>query len=130
MINFKNLKNNRAIQIAAIIAVPTVLVAGYFGYKYIKKKMDEKNESKFILEMREKYKNINSIDDFLEGIKYVTQPVQYGYDFKLIGKKKDKLTSFSFDELKDIYELLKKTLTERSEEENQKVMTFLQKIYA
>ena len=127
--DFNKLKNNKALQIAAIIALPTVLVAGYFGYKYIKRKRDERKESQFILDMREKYKNINSVDDFVQGVKYVSQPIQFGYDFKLIEKNKDKLSSINFDDLKDIYELMKENINDKSEDENIKMINFLENIF-
>lgn len=127
--DFNKMKNNKAIQIGLIIALPTVLVAGYFGYKFIKRKMDEKKENKFILDMRDKYKDINSIDDFIEGLKWVKQTTQFGYDLKSIGKHKDKLASVNFDELKDIYELLKKTLIEKTDDENKRIMDFLNNLY-
>jgi hypothetical protein len=127
--DINKLKNNKALQIAAIIALPTVLVAGYFGYKYIKRKRDERKESQFILDMREKYKNINSVDDFVQGVKYVSQPIQFGYDFKLIEKNKDKLSSINFDDLKDIYELMKENINDKSEDENIKMINFLENIF-
>lgn len=126
---FNKLKNNKLLQIAAIIALPTVLVAGYFGYKYIKRKRDEKKESQFILDMREKYKNINNVDDFVQGVKYVSQPVQFGYDFNLIENKKDKLTEIDFEELKNIYDLLKEKVNDKSEDDNVKMINFLEKIF-
>ena len=129
MMDINKLKNNKALQIAAIIALPTVLVAGYFGYKYIKRKRDERKESQFILDMREKYKNINSVDDFVQGVKYVSQPIQFGYDFKLIEKNKDKLSSINFDDLKDIYELMKENINDKSEDENIKMINFLENIF-
>jgi hypothetical protein len=126
--DFSKIKNNKAIQIGLIIIVPTVIVAGYFGYKFVKRKIDERKESQFVLDMREKYKNINNVDDFIEGIKYVKQPIQYGYDLKLFQNLKEKLNDFDFEEIKDIYELIKKPLNERNEEENQKVLIFLSNI--
>jgi hypothetical protein len=127
--DFNKLKNNKALQIAAIIALPTVLVAGYFGYKYIKRKRDERKESQYILDMREKYKDINSVDDFVQGVKYVSQPIQFGYDFELIEKNKDKLSSINFDELKDYYELMKENINDKSEDENIKLINFLENIF-
>ena len=39
--NWEKLKNNKALQIGLIIAVPTAIVLGYYGYKYIKKRREE-----------------------------------------------------------------------------------------
>ena len=47
-IDFKKLMSNRAVQITALIAVPTVLVGAFLGYKYIKKKRDENKMKKMI----------------------------------------------------------------------------------
>jgi hypothetical protein len=44
MIDFNKIKNSKALKIALIIGLPTVLVAGYYGYKYIKNKKDQKNK--------------------------------------------------------------------------------------
>lgn len=123
--DFSKLKNNKTLQIALIIAVPTVIVAGYFGYKFIKRKIDERNEDKFILEMREKYKNISNVNDFIEGVKYLKQSNQFGYDFKKLDKYKDYLSSIDFEEIKEIYELLKNPIQDRSDDENDKIVNFL-----
>lgn len=121
--------NNKIVKITAILVLPTVLVLGYYGYKYYRRKQDEKNTNKLILEMREKYDKINNIDDFVEGVKYVVQPIQFGYDLSMIKDKKDKIPTDNFDSIKDIYELIKKKLADRSEEENKKVLDFLTLIF-
>ncbi len=41
--NWESVKNNKTLKWALIIGLPTVLVAGYYGYKYIKNKRDESN---------------------------------------------------------------------------------------
>jgi arsenate reductase-like glutaredoxin family protein len=63
-------KNNKTLQIALIIAVRTVLVAGFLGYKYLKKKRDEK---KALLKPEEVIKEI--IDN--SGMEYykITAPL-------------------------------------------------------
>ena len=64
--DFSKLKNSKILKITAIIALPTILVASYYGYKYIKRKSDEKK-------IRDKYKTINSVDEFLKAIKYLNK---------------------------------------------------------
>lgn len=44
MIDLNKIKNSKVLKWALIIGLPTVLVAGYYGYKYIKKRKDEKNK--------------------------------------------------------------------------------------
>lgn len=44
MIDLNKIKNSKALKIALAIALPTIIVAGYLGYKYIKKRKDEKNK--------------------------------------------------------------------------------------
>mgnify|MGYP001586648939 CR=1 FL=1 len=39
--DFSKIKNSKTLKWALIIGLPTVLVAGYFGYQYIKKKREE-----------------------------------------------------------------------------------------
>ena len=46
MIDFNKIKNSKALKVSLIILLPTVLVAGYYGYKYLKKIKDEKNNNK------------------------------------------------------------------------------------
>lgn len=122
----KKVLNSKATKIAAWIILPTVLVGGFFAVKYI---IDYK-ERKRLNELREKYKNINSMTDFYEGLKYIKQPTQYGYDLSKLIDKKDKLDAMDFEELKKIYGLLTLTLAERTEEENQTILNFLSKIYS
>lgn len=123
------IKNNKVLQITAIIALPTVLVAGYFGYKYFKRRAEEKKISKFLLEMREKYKNVNNIDEFVEGVKYVEQPIQFGYDLKLLENKKDLLSNYDFEKIKEYYEIIKKPLSERNEDENKLALQFFMQLF-
>ena len=108
--------NSKAFKIAAIIALPTILVAGFYGYKFIKKKIDEKKseKEKTLAElerekMQEKYKNINSIDEFLEGVKYLKYTDIFGYDLLLLKNKREELEKMGIDNLKKLYELSMKS---------------------
>ena len=45
-------------------------------------------ERKYIESMREKYKFINTYNDFHEGVKYVQYPMLFGYDMRVLKDKK------------------------------------------
>ena len=119
----KILKNTS--KIAAWIVLPTVLVGGYFAVKYI---IDYRQKKK-ISELRDKYKEINSIGDFYEGIKYLKQPVQFGYDLSKLSEKKEILDTIDFDKIKNYYALMSLIPAERTEEENQYILSFLNNLY-
>ena len=98
-------------KIAAWIVLPAILV-GFYGYKYIKNKKEEaenlKKDSELKKTMQQKYSEIKSVDDFLEGVKYLDETTQYGYDFTKLYQKKDELDKMPFDKLKRLYDLAKK----------------------
>jgi hypothetical protein len=106
--DYSKILNSKTFKVAAWIALPTILVAGFYGYKYIKNKVDSNKKSEELKKMQEKYKEINSVDEFIEGVKYLDKPYQYGYDFNELYKKKIELEKMSLDKLKRLYELAKK----------------------
>jgi len=113
--DLSKITSSKTFKVAAWIALPTLLVAGFYGYKLIKKKIDEKKAEKERTladlkktEMQEKYKEIKSVDDFLEAVKYLDETNQYGYDFTQFDKKKLEIEKIPFDKLKRLYELAKK----------------------
>jgi len=95
---------SKTFKIIACIVLPTILVAGFYVYKHIKNKKNA--ELKKI--MQQKYSEINSVDDFLEGVKYLDETTQYGYNFTILHQKKNELLKMPFDKLKRLYELAKK----------------------
>lgn len=108
--------NSKTFKIAAIIALPTILVASFYGYKFVKKKIEEKKleKAKTLAElerekMQEKYKNINSIDEFLEGVKYLKSTDIFGYDLLLLKNKRNELEKMGMDNLKKLYEVSMKS---------------------
>jgi hypothetical protein len=148
MIDLTKIKSNKALQIVAIIAIPAVIVGAYFGYKYIKKKSDEKKLKEEVdslnkiknaetLSCREKYKEINSVDDFLAGIKCVKDTSQFGYDLTLMAIKPEntalevrgKIEKMGMDKLKRLYELTKKTITEKTPKEQEEWLDLMHLIY-
>lgn len=109
--DYSKIVNSKTFKIAAIIAVPTVLVAAFYGYKYIKdkkQKAENLKNAELKKSMQQKYNQINSVDDFLEGVKYLDETTQYGYDFTKLYQKKNELEKMPFDKLKRLYELAKK----------------------
>ncbi len=98
-------------KVVSWIVLPVILVAGFYGYKYIKNKKEAeklKKDSELKKTMQQKYSEIKSVDDFLEGVKYLDETTQYGYDFTKLYQKKDELDKMPFDKLKRLYDLAKK----------------------
>lgn len=109
--DYSKIVNSKTFKVAAWIALPTILVAGFYGYKYIKNKVDTSKKSEELKKMQEKYNEINSVDEFIEGVKYLDETSQYGYDFTQFDKKKIELDKMPLDKLKRLYELAKKGQT-------------------
>ena len=127
--NFKNILNSKATKITALILLPTVLVGGYFAIKFF---IDRKNKSKDeqnLNDLRERYKNINNIDEFFEGIKYIEQPIQFGYDLSKLIDKKEIIEKMKFEDVKSFYDIIYKPLINRTEEENTNFLEIISKIY-
>jgi len=51
--NISNIKNSKILKWTLIIGLPTILVAGYYGYTYYKKRKDEKNNTNTDTESKE-----------------------------------------------------------------------------
>lgn len=103
--------NSKTFKVATWIVLPAILVAGFYGYKYIQNKKEEAENLKnaeLKKTMQQKYSEIKSVDDFLEGVKYLDETTQYGYDFTKLYQKKDELEKMPFDKLKRLYDLAKK----------------------
>jgi hypothetical protein len=100
---------------------------------YSLKKEDDKRKTeqdKFVESMREKYKNINSFDDFNEGIKYVEYPVIAGYDLRLLKKlRPNTLDLITLDELKFIYESSKIGSAKMTDKENNNFYDVMHKMF-
>lgn len=61
--DFSKIKNNKVLKWALIISLPTVLVAGYYGYKYYKDKKGKKeNESENEIEKETKVGADSEVD--------------------------------------------------------------------
>lgn len=98
--------------IAFIVLVPSVLVGSYYGYKFIKKKWDDKKalteKQKLDNEMRDKYKDINSFADFYEGVKYQPSNSYFGYDLTLLKDVPNLEKKITLEELKALYKISQK----------------------
>jgi len=124
MMDFSKFKNSKILKITAIIALPTILVASYYGYKYIKRKSDEKK-------IRNKYKTINSVAEFLEAIKYLNkdESIHLGYDMKLLKDKKEALDKLEIDKVKRLYELIKISTIKQTPAEQDELLGIIKLIY-
>jgi hypothetical protein len=104
--DFSKIKDSKALKVVLIIALPTVLVASYYGYKFVKKKFfDEKLEiekRKFNAEKRKEYGDINSVDDFINAVKYVDFENNFGYNLDKLETKKEYLKNIHLNKLKII----------------------------
>jgi hypothetical protein len=135
--DFSKIKDSKVLKVALIIAVPTVLVASYYGYKYVKKKFftDENLElekfaekRKFNAEKRKDYKDINSVDDFINAVKYIDIISPFGYPLDKLENKKEYLESVDIEKLKKIKNILYKE--KNDENETEELLSFLQGLYA
>ena len=122
--DFSKFKNSKILKITAIIALPTILVASYYGYKYIKRKSDEKK-------IRDKYKAVNSVDEFLESINYLNkdESIHLGYDIKLLNDKKEALDKLEIDKVKRLYELIKIPTIKQTPVEQDELLGIIKLIY-
>lgn len=127
--DFSKIKKNKAMQIALIIALPTALVGAYFGYKYIKRKSDEKNKKRLDEAMRKKYEKISSVDDFFEGIKYLEEQEQFGYKFNLLPNKRKEIEDMPFDILQRLYKLMQIPHAVKTAEQQEEFLTLIRYIY-
>lgn len=107
--------------IAFIVFVPSVIVGGYYGYKFIKNRYFNKdggvNVDKNTLAMREKYKDIKSFSDFHEGVKYQPSKSYFGYDLTLLKDVPDLDKKINLDELKVLYKISQKESKDITDEE-------------
>ena len=135
--DFSKIKNSKIVKWTLIIGLPTVLVAGYYGYKYLKnrnKSIDElekdvKEKNKYNAKMRGKFKDIKTVDDFIKGVKYLENDAPFGYSLGDLESKKTYLMSVNFNDVKEMYRLLNNGLANNSEEENMILIKFLEKMY-
>lgn len=126
---FKKILNSKATKVTAWVVLPTILVGGYFAVKYFIDKRNKSKDEQKLNELRERYKNINNLDEFFEGIKYLEQPIQFGYDLTKLVDKKEIIEKMKFEDVKSFYDIIYKPLINRTEEENNKFLEIISKIY-
>lgn len=127
--DFKKILNSKATKVTAWVVLPTILVGGYFAVKYFIDKRNKSKDEQKLNELRERYKNINNIDEFFEGIKYLEQPIQFGYDLSKLIDKKETIEKMKFEDVKSFYDIIYKPLINRTEEENNKFLEIINKFY-
>ena len=107
--------------IAFIVFVPSVIVGGYYGFKFIKKKIDDRKalteKQKSDNEMRDKYKEIKSFSDFYEGVKYQPSNSYFGYDLTLLKDVPNLEKKITLDELKVLYKISQKESKDITDDE-------------
>lgn len=116
-------------KIIILIVAIVIVVIGYYVRSLILKKRayDAMTEQEKALEaMREKYKDINSYDDFAAGIKYAKYPEVFGYDLRLLKRKQAELVTL--DELKFMYDMAK-TGVGKDNDNDMKFLDIIHKIY-
>lgn len=116
-------------KIIILIVAIVIVVIGYYVRSLILKKKAEAamtQQEKFLASMREKFKDINSYDDFAAGIKYAKYPEVFGYDLRLLKRKQADLVTL--DELKFMYEMTKIGVG-KDNDNDMKFLTIIHKIY-
>ena len=104
--------------------------AAVSSYRLKKKEEEALSENqKFINSMREKYKEINSLNEFHEGVKYVEYPTPFGYDLRLLKQIENLSELITLDELKIVYETAKNGLAKNNEEENTNFLKLMHNIF-
>ena len=104
--------------------------AAVSSYRLKKKEEEALSENqKFINSMREKYKEINSLNEFHEGVKYVEYPTPFGYDLRLLKQIENLSELITLDELKIVYETAKNGLAKNNEEKNTNFLKLMHNIF-
>lgn len=117
-------------KIAFIVFVPSVIVGSYYGYKFIKKKLDDKKLDTLTQQMRDKYTEITSFEDFYAGVPYQPSGKYMGYELAKLKDVKDIDKKITLDELKTIYEISKSEAGKINDEKGEEFLKILHKVYA
>lgn len=128
------MKIKKIIIILAIVIL--LIVVGI--YLYNKYKLNKENqqiatqltaEQKYNATMREKYKDIKNVDDFIASLKYLDNAAPFGYNVSNLEVSKSKLSGMNFSDLKKLQQLLYKGIENLKEEENIFVIKNLPKLF-
>lgn len=119
--------------VAFIVLVPSVIVGGYYGFKYIKKKYDDKKSltesEKLANEMRDKFKDVNTYDEFFEAVGYQPSHYMAGYELADLKKVSNIEKILTLEEIKFIYELAKLEPSKIPEDKQDEFLKLIHKVY-
>jgi hypothetical protein len=79
--------------------------------------------------MREKYKDIKNVDEFIASLKYLDNSAPFGYNIANLESSKAKLSGMVFADLKKLQQLLYKGIEKNSDKDNLFVMQTLPKLF-
>jgi NDP-sugar pyrophosphorylase family protein len=126
------MKNKKGIIILIVISV--LGVAGFYIYDYIKRKIAEKKERELFsaaeeadAQMRDKFVDIKSPDDFIQAVKYTRYKSPWGYDVSNLESKKAIIEKYSLSELNKFKNIIYEGISKRNEKESFELLWFLQK---
>ena len=126
------MKNKKGIIILIVISV--LGVAGFYIYDYIKRKIAEKKERELFsaaeeadAQMRDKFVDIKSPDDFIQAVKYARYKSPWGYDVSNLENKKAIIEKYSLSELNKFKNIIYEGISKNKEKESFELLTFLQK---
>ena len=90
--DFSKIKDSKVLKWTLIIALPTVLVAGYYGYKYLKDKKLDKGEKEKTKEEETEKLNIDGVESESELEFHKTKKIfdvgVNGWDYKPVSYNK------------------------------------------
>lgn len=115
--------------IIAGIGLSISATAAVSSYKKKKEEEAMNERQKFINAMKEKYSEIKNFNDFYEGVKYMDYPTVFGYDLRLFKNIENLSEILTFNELKLIYDFAKVGIAKKTEEENNKFLELMNKIF-
>lgn len=137
--DFNKTVSNKYFKVGAAIVLPTILVAAFYGYRYLKNKNMEKANKDLAFEfeeekkkkelMRANFKGINNADDFIEAVKYLEFNSPFGYSLMSLENKKDILEKYNVSKLNEVYNLLDKGIQNNSDEQNDMLLNFVSSLF-
>lgn len=128
------MKNKKGIIILIVISI--LGVAGFYIYDYIKRKIAEKKERELFsaaeeadAQMRDKFVDIKSPDDFIQAVKYTRYKRPWGYDVSNLESKKAIIEKYSLSDLNKFKQTIYDGMSKGNEKQSFELLTFLQKLY-
>lgn len=121
----------KVIIVSLIVVGIVVFTQQAYSNSLKRKEEDERivKEKLFLHQMRKKYANIRSWNDFNEGIKYMEFPEKFGYDLRLLNKIKNLDRLIDFDELKFLYNTSKSDVKDMDAKSQDEFLRIMDKIY-